>query len=167
VRSVSWFFGGWSCEQSMSLTGCHCLVVQDGKTRHGHASMHEVRRTPTHQPISIRNTHGGKHCRSNLHPIHTGIIPLVLLFQRRRRAATAQVRRMPTSPTSAIPVLTSLSASTVTSRQSLNDTIPREHSTINREVLAHHKGTHGCVLLSQPVGFVCKICLVFSTVDEH
>lgn len=52
-------------------------------------------------------------------------------------------------------------------RKTLHDAIAGEHSTIDREIPAHHEGPHGGVLLSQAVRFVCKICLVLAPIDQN
>lgn len=51
--------------------------------------------------------------------------------------------------------------------QSLDDSITGQHAPVDREVPAHHEGTHRCVLLGQGVGFVGKIRLVLAAIDEH
>lgn len=50
--------------------------------------------------------------------------------------------------------------------QPLNDAVAGEHPTVDREVAAHHKGTHGGVLLRQEIRFVREIRLVLPAVHE-
>jgi len=59
-----------------------------------------------------------------------------------------------------------MSATALIGRQALNHSIPRQHPSIHREVSAHHKRPHCSVLLSQTIGFVGEISLVFPTIDE-
>lgn len=49
----------------------------------------------------------------------------------------------------------------------MNDTIASQHTPVDREVAADHESTHGSVLLGKDVRFVCKICLVFATIDKN
>jgi len=52
-------------------------------------------------------------------------------------------------------------------RQSLNNAIARQHTSIHRKVPANHERPHGRILLSQSIGFVRKICLVLSPIDKY
>jgi len=59
-----------------------------------------------------------------------------------------------------------VSATVLIRRQSLNNAIACQHTSIHRKVPADHERPHSCVLLGQSIGFVCKICLVLSSIDE-
>jgi len=48
----------------------------------------------------------------------------------------------------------------------LDNTIPGQHASINGKVAADHEGTHGCILLSQHIGFICQIRLVLTSIDQ-
>jgi len=61
----------------------------------------------------------------------------------------------------------SVSATVFIRRQSLDDSVSREHTSINAKVSANHESTHRRVLLRQPIRFVGEICLVLSSVDQH
>jgi hypothetical protein len=52
-------------------------------------------------------------------------------------------------------------------RQTLDDPVAGEHAPVDGEVPADHKGTHGCILLGQGPGFVCKIRLVLAPIDQN
>ncbi len=52
-------------------------------------------------------------------------------------------------------------------RQSLNNAIACQHTSIDGKVSAHHKRPHRCILLSQSIGFVREIRLVLSSIDEY
>jgi hypothetical protein len=52
------------------------------------------------------------------------------------------------------------------SGKALNNAVTGQHASIDREVTAHHESTHGGVLLSQNVRFVCEIRLIFSAIDK-
>jgi len=52
-------------------------------------------------------------------------------------------------------------------RQSLNNAIACQHTSIYRKVPANHESPHGRILLSQSIGFVREICLVLAPVDEN
>jgi len=60
-----------------------------------------------------------------------------------------------------------VSATALIRRQSLDNAIARQHTSIDRKVAAHHERPHRCVLLSQPVGFVGEIGLVLSAIDQY
>lgn len=60
-----------------------------------------------------------------------------------------------------------VSATVLIRRQSLNNAVACQHTSIDRKVPAHHKRPHRCILLSQPIGFVREICLVLSPIDEY
>jgi hypothetical protein len=64
---------------------------------------------------------------------------------------------------SAVPV----AATALIGRQSLDNTIACQHTSVHGKIAAHHEGTHCSILLSQAIGFVGEICLVFPTVDQH
>jgi hypothetical protein len=66
-------------------------------------------------------------------------------------------------------VATSLSGSPggIVSWQALDDAVAGKHASIDREVSADHKSTHGCILLGQAAGFVCKIRLVLAAIDQN
>lgn len=74
--------------------------------------------------------------------------------------AVAVIGRMAAALSSGFP-------STLISWQALNDAVAGQHAAIDREVPAHHKGTHGGVFLGQIVGFVCKIGLVLAAIDQN
>lgn len=62
--------------------------------------------------------------------------------------ATARV--VATSPSAGVSVSLGarlLAAPGTICRQSLNNTIPGQHATVDGEVPAHHEGFHGCILL--------------------
>lgn len=48
----------------------------------------------------------------------------------------------------------------VVCRQSLDDSVAGQHSSIDREVSADHERTHGRVFLGESVGFIWDVCLV-------
>lgn len=52
-------------------------------------------------------------------------------------------------------------------RQSLDDSISREHTSVYRKVTANHKSSHRCIFLCQAIRFVGEICLVLSSIDQH
>ncbi len=60
-----------------------------------------------------------------------------------------------------------VSATALIGRQSLDNAIACQHTSVDREVAANHERTHGCILLSQTVGLVSEIGLVFPTIDEY
>lgn len=60
----------------------------------------------------------------------------------------------------------STTAAAVGRRQALHNAVAGEHASIDREVTAHHKGTHSSILLGQQVGLICQVCLVLSAVDK-
>jgi hypothetical protein len=82
-------------------------------------------------------------------------------FGGRCGTAAAEIDRM-ASTTSSSPV----SATALIGRQSLDNAIACQHTSIDRKIPAYHERPHCCVLLSQPVGFVGEVCLIFSTIDE-
>ncbi|KFY10575.1 hypothetical protein V492_04943 [Pseudogymnoascus sp. VKM F-4246] len=57
--------------------------------------------------------------------------------------------------------------SPISGRQPLDDTVPGQHPAIDREVAAHHEGTHGRVLLRQLIRFVRQVGTVLASIDEH
>jgi len=59
-----------------------------------------------------------------------------------------------------------MSATTLIRGKALNHTIASQHTSIHREVSAHHERPHSRILLSQPIGLVCQVRLVFPTIDE-
>jgi hypothetical protein len=66
-----------------------------------------------------------------------------------------------------VVVFPSVPATALIGRQSLNNTIACQHTSVHGKVPAHHKRTHSRVLLSQAVGLVGEIGLIFSAIDEH
>lgn len=68
-----------------------------------------------------------------------------------------------------IPTVSSMtgSAMALIRRQSLDDAIASQHTSIHREVAAHHEGAHSRVLLRQSVALVREVRLVFAPIDEH
>jgi len=84
------------------------------------------------------------------------------LFRGRRRTGTAEIDRM-AATTSSSPV----SATVLIRRQSLNNAIACQHTSIHGKVPTNHECPHGCVLLSQSIGFVREISLVLSPIDKH
>lgn len=67
------------------------------------------------------------------------------------------------SPTMSPP----MSPTALVRRQTLNDTITCQHSSVDGEVAANHEGAHCCVLLSQTVRLVCEIGLVLPAINEY
>jgi len=63
------------------------------------------------------------------------------------------------------PVL--MSAAALIGRQSLDNTIPSQHTSIHGEVSTDHKRTHSRVLLCKPVRLISEICLIFPAIDEN
>jgi hypothetical protein len=61
----------------------------------------------------------------------------------------------------------SVAATALIRRQSLNNAIACQHTSIDRKVAAHHERPHSRVLLSQPIGLVGEIGLVLSAIDEY
>ena len=61
----------------------------------------------------------------------------------------------------------SVSATVLIRRQSLDNAIACQHTSIDRKVAAHHECPHCCILLSQPIGFVREIGLIFSAVNQY
>lgn len=57
-------------------------------------------------------------------------------------------------------------AGIVCGREALHDTVPREHPSVGREILAHHERPHGGVLLRQGIRYVGEISLVLTAVDQ-
>lgn len=53
------------------------------------------------------------------------------------------------------------------SRETLDNAVAGEHAAVDREVSAHHEGTHGSILLGQYSGFVGQVSLVLATVDKN
>jgi hypothetical protein len=60
-----------------------------------------------------------------------------------------------------------VSATVLIRRQSLNNAIACQHTSIDRKVPANHERPHGCILLGQSIGFVREIRLVLSPIDEY
>jgi hypothetical protein len=60
-----------------------------------------------------------------------------------------------------------VSATVLIRRQSLNNAIACQHTSIDRKVPADHERPHGCILLGQSIGFVREIRLVLSPIDEY
>lgn len=52
-------------------------------------------------------------------------------------------------------------------RKTLNDAVASKHATIHREVAANHEGSHGSILLGQPIWFVGEIRLVLAAIDKN
>ena len=52
------------------------------------------------------------------------------------------------------------------SGKALNNAVTSQHASVDRKVTAHHKSTHGCVLLGQNIRFICEIRLVLAAVDK-
>lgn len=67
----------------------------------------------------------------------------------------------------AMPLPPSVSATALIRRQSLNNAIASQHTSVDGKVAAHHKRPHRSILLSQPIGFVGEIGLIFPTIDEN
>jgi hypothetical protein len=67
------------------------------------------------------------------------------------------------------PTLSSspVSATALIGRQTLNNAITRQHTSIDREIAADHESPHSRVLLSQCIGFVAEIRLILPTIDKH
>jgi hypothetical protein len=51
-------------------------------------------------------------------------------------------------------------------RQALDNPVAGKHASVDGEVPADHKGTHGCVFLGQRLGLVGKIRLVLPPIDQ-
>jgi hypothetical protein len=85
------------------------------------------------------------------------------LFVRRRRIAAAWTRRVSARDSPLAPSLVTMT--TLTGRKPLNDSVPGEHSTIDREVSAHHESSHGSVFLRQLIRFVRQIGTVLSPIN--
>lgn len=68
--------------------------------------------------------------------------------------------------TASVTVPSPVSATAFTGRQSLDNAIAGEHTPIDGEVTADHESPHRCVFLSQSIGFIGKIRLVFPAIDE-
>ena len=49
--------------------------------------------------------------------------------------------------------------------EALDDAVAGQHTSVDGEVAADHKGTHGGVFLSEHVGLIGQIRLVFAAVD--
>ena len=64
-------------------------------------------------------------------------------------------------------LVSSVSPTALSGRQPLDDAIACQHTSIDREIAAHHEGAHGSILLSQTIGLVCEIRLVFPAVDQY
>lgn len=47
----------------------------------------------------------------------------------------------------------------------LDDAVAGQHATIDAEVPAYHKGTHGRILTSQLIRFVSQVGLVLAPID--
>ena len=71
-------------------------------------------------------------------------------------APTTMMMMMSVSPVSATALI---------GRQPLDNAIACQHTSIDRKIAAHHKGAHCSILLSQSIGFVCEIRLVFPAID--
>ena len=71
------------------------------------------------------------------------------------------------APTTMMMSMSLVSATTLIGRQSLDNTVTCQHTSIDRKIAAHHEGTHSRILLSQPIGFVCEIRLVLPAIDQH
>lgn len=52
-------------------------------------------------------------------------------------------------------------------REALDDAVAGQHAAVDGEVLAHHEGAHGGVLLGEYVRFVRQVGLVFAAVDKN
>lgn len=48
----------------------------------------------------------------------------------------------------------------------LDDSVPGQHAAIEGKAPAHHKGTHGCVLLGKDIRLVREVRLVFAAVHK-
>ena len=60
-----------------------------------------------------------------------------------------------------------VSATVLIRRQSLNNAIACQHTSIHGKVPADHERPHCRILLSQSIGFVRQIRLVLSPIDEN
>lgn len=97
------------------------------------------------------------------------VCSLLDLLKRSGRAATGVV---PRSSAMAVTVpggcVAALSATArFLGRQALNDSIAGKHASIDGKVTAHHKGTHGGVLLGKLVRLIGEVRLVLPTVDKN
>jgi len=61
---------------------------------------------------------------------------------------------------------TSLISTGLHHRQALHNTVVGKHAHVGRELLADSEGVHSCILLSQYVGHVSKICLILPAIDK-
>jgi hypothetical protein len=86
------------------------------------------------------------------------------LFRGRCGTGTAEIDRMAATTMS---VVSPVSATVLICRQSLNNAIACQHTSIHGKVPTNHECPHGCVLLSQSIGFVREISLVLSPIDKH
>lgn len=89
-------------------------------------------------------------------------VSVISSFGRRCGTAAAEVDRM-AATTSSPPV----SATALIGRQSLDNAVACQHTSVDRKIPAHHERSHCRVLLGQPIGFVGEIGLVFSAVDKN
>lgn len=52
-------------------------------------------------------------------------------------------------------------------RKPLNNAVSGKHTTVDREVAAHHECTHGSVFLSQDIRLVGKVRLILTAIDKN